>query len=211
MKSLLLAILLLPGVAITVAAQGAERVSKPRIDITETKPQPQLYELRCRGGSSFVFGAGVPVEFKQVGERTTTSGDVIVTLEAYFFSFDAQRAAGADNSGLSTGSCAWVDRPLRGSEATMRILFDTPANSQLKQKLHGTPVDTSPTAAERYPDAQTIPVYMKDPAHYWSFFGITKGDHFQASYHKLWTKPPPPPPPYETKPGWVDPKKLTKP
>jgi hypothetical protein len=51
-------------------------------------------------------------------------------------------------------------------------------NSQLKQKMHGSPVDASPTAAERYPDAQTIPEYMKDRNQLLELFRRRKGRPF---------------------------------
>ena len=30
--------------------------------------------------------------------------------------------------------------------------------------------DSSPAAAERYPDSQNVPEYLKDENHYWRFF-----------------------------------------
>jgi hypothetical protein len=50
-----------------------------------------------------------------------------------------------------------------------KIWFITASNAQLKQMQSGGTVDRSSTAAERYPDVRSIPEYLKDPAHYWTF------------------------------------------
>jgi len=62
-------------------------------------------------------------------------------------------------------------------------------------------VDSSATAAERYPDLRTIPAYMSDPAHYWTFnVSLTNPD--SALRHQAWipTVPEAPPPPVATTP-----------
>ncbi len=65
--------------------------------------------------------------------------------------------------------------------------FETFANAQLKQELHGSAIDTSRTAAERYPDTQTIPPSLKDSNHYWTFFGARpEGSFFVATGPKFW-------------------------
>ena len=200
MKNFLFTILLFLVLSITALGQRAESVRKRPIDPTLPKT-PALYELRCRGGNSPGSRGPYALGFGKIAEKTTSSGDVIFTIALYSRG-QHERAAGADNSGLIEGSCAWIDRPLNAKEfnrenGQVSILFDTPANAQLKQKLHGGSIDTTPTAAERYPDAQTIPEYMKAPNHYWSFFGVVKDGYFQSSYHRHWTKPPAP---YDMKP-----------
>jgi hypothetical protein len=73
-----------------------------------------------------------------------------------------------------------------GGEPT-QIRFETVDNAQLKQRLSGTAVDTSPTAAESYPDAITIPKYLGNPEHYWSFFvqNANQG-YFNTLSHRPW-------------------------
>jgi hypothetical protein len=94
--------------------------------------------------------------------------------------------AGAKGAGLKPGQCAWVDRQYGGLEPT-RIRFETQANAQLLQQLKGTGVDRSPTAAERYPDQQTIPVYMSDSNHFWVFYAYnTNQGYLQATNHQYW-------------------------
>jgi hypothetical protein len=69
------------------------------------------------------------------------------------------------------------------------IWFETVANAQLKQKLQGVPVDTSPTAAEAYPDAITIPAYLTDEHHYWRFFVVNAlSQYFSAQSHGPWKR-----------------------
>lgn len=100
------------------------------------------------------------------------------------------RAICCGPEGLRPGDCSWVDRPIDVrtiDERWFLIRFETEANAQLKETLHGSKVDTSPTAAERYPDARTIPAYMNDPNHYWSFFGVKKVyNSYVATGHGYW-------------------------
>ncbi len=151
------------------------------------------YEIRCRGGAS--RGKGT-ISFETVGSRVTSTGETISIIR--LTSEPGPFAAGTRGEGLSPGECSWVDRPIFWdvfgiNERYLVIRFETPANAQLKQVLHGTPVDNSPTAAERFPDAQTIPDYiMYDDKHYWSFFGVKRVSNFYtATGHKYWRPEPP--------------------
>ena len=120
-----------------------------------TKPAALRRErLRCRGGGGLAFSRRGREGHNEVG----------MTLDYQV----APSAAGPVGGGLSPGSCAWADRADAPNEPG-RIEFTTAGNAQLKQKQSGSAVDTSPTAAERWPDAQTIPAYMGNPAHYWTF------------------------------------------
>ena len=194
MKNASGALLLILGSLLTAFGQGTESVPRRAIDPTLPKTPP-VYELRCRGGKMLTTNGPHDLQFSRVTEKTTASGEVIYKM-MLFSRAQTERAAGMDGSGLGEGSCAWIDRPLNTNEYStelghVRISFETPANSQLKQKLHGEPIDTSPTAAERYPDALTIPEYLKDPTHCWSFFGVfNPGGYFQVSYHKYWKNDP---------------------
>jgi hypothetical protein len=178
--------LLLTAVAITTASSQTRRKTTPiekksTSTSDATREAFKSDEIRCRGygrpgGSAFVFFT--------VNSRSSPTGETIVTYEIAFT--PGTRAAGSRGEGLQPGDCAYVDRPISES-GPYRIRFETVANAQLKQALHGTPIDRSPTAAERYPDAQTIPEYLKDPNHYWSFLGISQsGNVFIAGGHKFW-------------------------
>jgi hypothetical protein len=138
-------------------------------------------EIRCRGysrpgGSEYVFFTH--------NSRPSPTGETIVTYEMAFT--PGPQAAGARGEGLRPGQCAWADRPI-GDNGPFRIRFETVANAQLKQQLHGSPVDRSSTAAESYPDVNSIPIYLKGETHYWSFGGVTNaGSYFRATGNSYW-------------------------
>lgn len=141
------------------------------------------YTLYCRGGNGFVF--------REVDGRVTTSGHIITTLEMSF-------APGAQPAGmgLQPGECALSERPFSRDDIMqvrdpVKVRFETPANSQLKQTQHGTTLDRSPTAAERYPDAITIPVYLQRADQQWKFKVTLDSEqgYFLASSHSAYVSP----------------------
>ncbi len=119
---------------------------------------PQYQELRCRGGG---------LRFRVVNGRTNSSGEPTMYMTVYFK--PAAQPAGASGHNLQPGSCAFTERGVRADEPN-EIILEIVSFAQTRQQLHGTPVDTSPTAAERYPDAQNLPQYLDVANHYWSFF-----------------------------------------
>jgi len=127
-------------------------------------------ELRCRGGPGLGFTPG------------GSAGTNLVNM-ALVYRVSAA-VPGDAGRGLDPGSCAWVDRAGKPREPG-RVEFTTAGNAQLHQIQSGSPVDRSATAAERYPDANTIPPYMTDPAHYWSF-SVTLGSPATARAHAAW-------------------------
>jgi hypothetical protein len=139
-------------------------------------------EIRCRG---YARTGGSEYVFFTINSRPSPTGETLVTYEIAF-SPDT-RAAGTRGENLRPGFCAFVDRPIAAS-GPYRIRFETVANAQLKQALHGSTVDRSSTAAESYPDVNTIPIYLKGENHYWSFGGITDSGrgYFVASGNSYW-------------------------
>ncbi|MCM3873215.1 MAG: trypsin-like serine protease [Pyrinomonadaceae bacterium] len=125
--------------------------------------------------------------FRTISSRVDSTGAEIQTIE--LGGNTALVAAGSNAAGLSEGSCAWMDRRVDGGDRGVRIRFEVPANAQLNQARHGTPVDTSPTAAERFPDASNIPIYFRDVNHYW-IFTVTdsRGDYLQATASRHWKR-----------------------
>lgn len=143
---------------------------------------PPAAEIRCRG---YRGGGGGGFVFKTIATRKSVTGETIVTVEMAFT--PSLAAAGADGRGLrNPGECAFSDRPIRNQEP-FRVRFDAVADGQIRQRQHGSKVDDSPIAAERFPDAANIPPYLQDPKHYWSFF-ITNSNqgYFLATYHRYW-------------------------
>src|SRR3712207_7890259 len=68
-----------------------------------------------------------------------------------------------------------IRRPPRSTLFPYTTLFRS--NAQLQQMLNGSAVDRSPTAAERYPDQHTIPVYMSDSNRFWVFYAYRSEEH----------------------------------
>jgi hypothetical protein len=130
-------------------------------------------EIRCRGGTGLMFGGG---------------GSVGPNLASVTMSYRVSATVpGQSGSGLTAGSCAWVDRTGVPREPG-KVTFTTASNAQLKQIQSGSTVDRSPTAAAHYPDVTTIPVYLQDPARYWTFT-VTAGAPDKASTHGAWIPP----------------------
>ena len=129
-------------------------------------------EIRCRGGTGLMFGGG---------------GSVGTNLASVTMSYRVSaNVPGESGRGLTAGSCAWVDRTGVPAEPG-KVTFTTASNAQLRQIQSGSTVDRSPTAAVRYPDVRTIPAYLVDPAHYWTFT-VTAGAPDKASIHGAWIR-----------------------
>jgi len=129
-------------------------------------------ELRCRGGPS--------------GLTFTRGGSAGTNLVNMALAYTVSRnVPGETGRGLDPGSCAWVDRTGLGREPG-RVDFTTAGNAQLKQMQSGGTVDRTPTAAERFPDANTIPAYLVDANRYWTFT-VTVGAPTTARAHAAWT------------------------
>jgi hypothetical protein len=141
------------------AANSPVDASNPRTSPRRPQPEPQTsYELRCRGGG---------LRINSTTGRSLQTGE---TMDNVTVDFTAGTAAtGPGRPALNPGQCSWVDRGFRPGEPT-QIRIEIVDNGQLKQQLHGSAVDRSPTAAERYPDAHNIPQYLADASHFWSFW-----------------------------------------
>ena len=201
MQTLEALLVLFFGAAVTTASSQVNRKVRPVAPPAVVAPVAE--ELRCRGGSHTL---GSFLNFETVGSKVSTTGETTVTISMIFdgTSEDRQPVLGSGGGGADIviserqwvfpgSSCTWLGLvegepyvPLSRGEPRV-IRFETSANAQLRQQLHGTPRDTSPTAAERFPDAQSIPAYMRDPNHYWSFFVVNNNQgYFQAIEHRYW-------------------------
>lgn len=140
---------------------------------------PQYQELRCRGGGG--------LQFVVVEGRTDSSGEQTMYMTVYFK--PAAQPAGLLGRNLQPGQCAFADRALRTDEP-YGLIQEIVSFGQLKETLHGSTVDRSPTAAERFPDAKNVPQYLGDARHYWSFFvhqnAPLPSGRFEASYGRYW-------------------------
>jgi len=101
----------------------------------------------------------------------------------------AAQPVGLLGRNLQPGQCAFADRTLRTDEP-YEIFQEIISFGQLKEELHGSAIDRSPTAAERFPDAKNVPQYLSDAKHYWSFFVRQNGPlpvgRFESSYGRYW-------------------------
>lgn len=143
-----------------------------------TNDAPQYQELRCRGGG---------LRFVVVPGRATSSGEQTMYMTVDFQ--HAEQPAGLVGRNLQPGQCAFADRALRTDEPE-QIIQEIVSFGQLKEKLHGSAVDSSPTAAERFPDAKNVPQYLSDAKHYWSFFvhqnAPLPAGRFECSNSRYW-------------------------
>lgn len=167
----------LPAGAVTPIGKFDEKVRD--VVIRRNPTEPQYQELRCRGGAG--------LKFVVVDGRTTSSGDRTMYMTVDFS--HAMQPAGLLGGNLQPGQCAYADRALRSDEP-YEIFQEIVSFGQLKETLHGSAVDRSPTAAERFPDAKNVPQYLSDAKHFWSFFvhqtGPLPGGRFEASYGRYW-------------------------
>jgi hypothetical protein len=117
-------------------------------------------DLLCRGGASgLLYGGGA------------SAGNNLAKVQLTYRV--SPTVPGNTGSGLAPGSCAWTSRTAMPPEPG-KIWFITASNAQLRATQSGTTVDRTPTAAERYPDVRSIPEYLKDPAHYWTFAVVSR-------------------------------------
>ena len=146
---------------------------KDEASLNPSMPMQQSYELRCRGGS---------LKFNSTPGSTSSSGEQMMNMTVNFAA--GTQGAGARTPILTPGQCSWVDRGFRPGEPT-EIRLEIVSFAQQQQALHGSPVDRTPTAAERYPDAQNVPQYLSSSDHYWSFWVYnTNNGYLQSTSHR---------------------------
>ena len=120
----------------------------------------------------------------QAVRSTIPLGSAVATITMTLNYQVASTAAGPIGQGLQPGTCAWADRTDAAAEPG-KIKFLTARNAQREQEKSGGVVDSSATAAERWPDLRTIPAYMTDPSHYWTF-NVSLTDPDSAIRHAAW-------------------------
>ena len=169
--------LLLPLCAAALTTASAQTQSKK--SATYRSNAPPYQELRCRGGAG--------LRFTVTDGRTTSSGEQTRIMIVNFQ--PAAQPADPYGRNLQPGQCSFREHVVRTNEPN-QIVQEIIDFAQLKKQLHGDPVDTSPTAAERYPDAQNVPKYLSDAKHYWIFFvrqtGPLPSGQFEASNGRAW-------------------------
>ena len=163
------------------AANAGNLGTQPKMDLysdlerTETfggsTPMQQSYELRCRGGGG--------LKFNSTPGRILPTGGQMMNVTVDFVA--GTQGANSPRTSLNPGQCSWVDRGLNQAEPK-QIRLEMVYFAQQQQALHGSAVDHSPTAAERFPDAQNVPPYLTSSDHYWSFWVYnTNNGYLQAT------------------------------
>lgn len=140
---------------------------------TAAASSPRIRELRCRGGAG-AFDT-------RVTETPSPRRRDYVTMRLAY-----RRSAPPPNgdwASISPGTCSWNDPS--GPREPGVVFFDTSPNAQLSQSRHGSAVDTSLDAGATYPDAHSIPRYLTDPRHYWTFYVPESGPQVAIS-HGAW-------------------------
>ena len=179
-RVLLLAVMLTT-LATLAAAQVNPRANtpagnrRPDINPNGNEPQPQLLELRCRGGGALRINV----------ERGEYRGpDLYMNMTVHFER--ASEGAGFTSGSLAPGQCALPERALFPSEPT-EMRAEVINFGQRNRQMHGDTVYHGDQAAEKYPDAENIPVYLANPNHYWSFFGFNTFDgYFRITNLRYW-------------------------
>jgi len=149
-------------VALLIATFTASVASTPAFtgpgigpaDPAAGNPAQTTYKLLCRGGGSMTTQRGGPVP-------DANGVEMVVIVLRFARSI---KAAGPQGQGLEPGQCSWIDRPLNQRE---------PVELRFKTHLHAPPNPgkggKASSEAERFPDAFSIPEYLKDENHYYSF------------------------------------------
>jgi hypothetical protein len=143
--------------------------SKAEASLDPSMPMQQSYELRCRGGN---------LKFNSTPGSTSSSGEQMTNMTIDFAV--GTQGAGTGKPNLNPGQCSWIDRGFRPGEPP-QIHLELVSFGQQAQARHGSPVDRSPTAAERYPDAQNVPLYLSSSDHYWTFWVYNTGQRYLQS------------------------------
>jgi len=144
--------------------------SKAGASLDPSMSMQQSYELRCRGGGS--------MKFNSTPGSTSSSGEQMMNVTIDFAV--GTQGAGTGKPNLNPGQCSWIDRGFRPGEPP-QIHLEMVSFGQQAEARHGSPVDRSPTAAERYPDAQNLPQYLTNSDHYWTFWVYNSGQRYLQS------------------------------
>ena len=144
--------------------------SKAGASLDPSMSMQQSYELRCRGGGS--------MKFNSTPGSTSSSGEQMMNVTIDFAV--GTQGAGTGKPNLNPGQCSWIDRGFRPGEPP-QIHLEIVSFGQQAEARHGSPVDRSPTAAERYPDAQNVPQYLSSSDHYWTFWVYNTGQRYLQS------------------------------
>lgn len=160
---------------VALAASFATAQVNPRNPGSRRSDEPQIIELRCRGGGNLHI---------DVTRGEYHEADLYMNMTVNFER--GSEGAGLTGGTLAPGQCALPDRALSPAEPTV-IHAEVINFGQRNRQMHGDTVYRGDQAAEKYPDAQNIPPYLASPNHYWSFFGSNTSDgYFRITDLRYW-------------------------
>lgn len=136
----------------------------------KSRASARIMQLRCRGGPGFDF---------KVISNPSKHNAAYVTMSLHYRHVGPAREGADPFAALAPGTCSWNDpKAVEPGEVT----FDLVADAQASQVRRGIPVDRSVNAAYSFEDTATVPRFMTDPGHYYSFYVWESGDNFSQSH-----------------------------
>lgn len=149
-----------------VGTPAAVRV-ETGLSVSRTIPAQTTFPLLCRGGGNMTTQRGGPVP--------DANGVEMVVIVVRFSR--SARPATANASGLKPGQCAWIDRAVNFREPN-ELRFKVPLHAEAAPGTGG----KASTAAERAADAFSVPDYLKDDTHYYTFSAYNSNQgHLRAT------------------------------
>lgn len=162
----LLVATLTTGVISAPASAGTRPGSPDPIPV----PAQKTFQLLCRGGGNMTTQRGGPVP--------DANGVEMVVIVVRFSR--SARPAKANGSGLKPGQCAWIDRAVNFREPN-ELRFKVPLHAEAAPGTGG----KASTAAERAADAFSVPDYLKEDTHYYTFSAYNSNQgHLRATDSK---------------------------
>lgn len=156
------------GANIAIQGQGS------RIGRNEGALEKRRVEILCRGGAA--------LRVERLDVESSAAGFVVMGV---YFTKPAA-AAGSLGTHLQPGTCSPRGNEVFGERDPSGIQFEVAGNARHKAML-SSGVGPLSTAAERFPDAESVPVYLADANHYWRFVAVDTGrGHFRAIAHQHW-------------------------
>jgi hypothetical protein len=164
----LLFLVLLTGYVTPVEAQapGSRRTTSAvgQLGLTDTAPPAAgtgaMRELVCRGKP------GIDLRRDQ---EASPRDPRLVTMALHYQR--STRAPGAEYQHLEPGTCTWNPAGWEGVPPEPGVVyFDLAREAQSWSAPGERQLDTTINAAAHFPDLLSVPRYLADPAHYWTFY-----------------------------------------
>jgi hypothetical protein len=143
---------------------------------TSVAVEPSIRQLMCRGGPS-------GFEFKVIAHPSPAYPDrpTYVRLAVRYRVHAASDTAEPAFASMSPGSCGW-DRRFGAPDPPGQVIIDIDTDAQAANAGLGIPRDTSARAGLSYPDTASLRRYLSEPAHFWIFYHLDRGEPLAMSH-----------------------------